>query len=78
LEGTSVHAFKHGSLCTAELSASETQILKEKARGLSDLEVASKLFLYEREVRAITQKFKKRYLNAKSPEDLWKNEGDMM
>ena len=60
-----MRTFEHESLRTAELSALESQILKEKARGLSDLEVASKLFLDEPAVRAITQKFKKRYVNGK-------------
>ena len=51
------------SFRTTELSALEAQILTEKAKGLSDLEVASRLFLYPRDVRAITQKLKKRYVN---------------
>jgi FixJ family two-component response regulator len=58
-------AYEHESLRIAELSRLERQILKEKAKGLSDLEVASRLFLYEREVRAITQKLKRRYMNGK-------------
>ena len=51
------------SFRATELSAVEAQILKEKAKGLSDLEVASTLFLYPRDVRAITQRLKKRYVN---------------
>ena len=51
------------SFRATELSAVEAQILKEKAKGLSDLEVASRLFLYPRDVRAITQRLKKRYVN---------------
>jgi len=60
-----VGVFEHESLRTGELSALESQVLKEKAKGLSDLEVASRLFLYERDVRAITQKLKRRYLSGK-------------
>ena len=45
----------------ADLSPLEIQIGKEKAKGLSNLEVALKLCLYERDVRAITQWLKKRY-----------------
>ncbi len=52
------------SFRATELSALEAQILKEKAKGLSDLEAALRLFLYPRDVRAITQKLKKRYVNA--------------
>jgi DNA-binding CsgD family transcriptional regulator len=53
------------SFRTTELSALESQILKEKVKGLSDLEVALRLFLYEREVRAIIQKLKRRHVNSK-------------
>jgi DNA-binding CsgD family transcriptional regulator len=53
------------SFRTTELSALESQILKEKAKGLSDLEVAVRLFLYEREVRAIMQRLKRRHVNSK-------------
>jgi DNA-binding CsgD family transcriptional regulator len=53
------------SFRTTELSALESQILKEKVKGLSDLEVALRLFLYEREVRAITQRLKRRHVNSK-------------
>lgn len=48
-------------VCAADLSPLETQIGKEKAKGLSNLEVALKLCLYERDVRAVTQRLKKRY-----------------
>jgi hypothetical protein len=58
-----VSAFQDESFRTAELSALESQILEEKAKGLSDLEVESRLFLYEREVRAIARKLKRRYVN---------------
>ncbi len=51
------------SFRATELSAVEALILREKAKGLSDLEVALRLFLYPRDVRAITQKLKKRYVN---------------
>jgi len=60
-----VGTFEHESLPIGELSALERQILQEKAKGLSDLEVASRLFLYERQVRAITRKLKRRYANGK-------------
>ena len=50
---------------TSDLRPLERQILEEKAKGLSDLEVASKFFLYEREVRSITQRLKKRGLDCK-------------
>ena len=53
-------AFEHESLRTGELSALESQILKEKVKGVSDLELALRLFLYEREVRAIIQGLKRR------------------
>jgi len=53
-------AFELESFRTTELSALECQILKEKVKGLSDLEVALRLFLYEREVRAIMQMLKRR------------------
>ncbi len=43
------------------LSELESRVLNEKARGLSDLEVASKLFLYESTVRAIIRQYKSRY-----------------
>ena len=59
-------AIKRKSIPTAGLSALESQILKEKAKGLSDLEVALRLFLYEREVRAIAQALKRRYADGKS------------
>jgi DNA-binding CsgD family transcriptional regulator len=45
----------------ADLSPLEIQIGKEKAKGLSNLEVALKLCLYERDVRAVTRRLKKRY-----------------
>ena len=51
------------SFRTTELSALEAQILKEKAQGLSDLEVALRLFVYPGDVRAITRRLKKRYVN---------------
>jgi hypothetical protein len=60
-------AFKLESFHTAEPSALESQILREKAKGLSDLEVALRLFLYEREVRSIMQRLKKRSLGGKLP-----------
>jgi DNA-binding NarL/FixJ family response regulator len=43
--------FQRGS--TIVLSELEKQVLSEKAKGLSDLEVAAKLLLYERAVRSI-------------------------
>ena len=46
---------------TSDLRPLERQILEEKAKGLSDLEVASKFFLYEREVRSITQSLPRRH-----------------
>jgi hypothetical protein len=52
-------------LHTPGLRPLEKQILEEKAKGLSDLEVASKFFLYEREVRSITQRLKRRGLDGK-------------
>lgn len=58
-------AFKREPFPTAGLSVLESQILKEKAKGLSDLEVALRLFLYEREVRAIAQALKRRYADGK-------------
>ena len=58
-----MRAFEHGPLHLEGLSALENQILREKARGLSNLEVASKLFLSERQVRAVTQRLKKRRAN---------------
>ncbi len=57
--------FELESFRTSELSVLESQILKEKAKGLSNPEVALKLFLYEREVRAITLTLKTRYANGK-------------
>ncbi len=38
------------------LSQLEAQILKEKAKGLSDLEVARVLFVYESTVRSVIRK----------------------
>ena len=38
----------------------EDRVLNEKAKGLSNLEVASKLFLYESTVRIIVQQHKLR------------------
>jgi hypothetical protein len=58
-----VDIFDLKSFRATELSAVEALILREKAKGLSDLEVALRLFLYPRDVRAITQKLKKRYVN---------------
>jgi hypothetical protein len=58
-------AFKRESFPTTGLSALESQILKEKAKGLSDLEVALRLFLYEREVRVIVQALKRRSADGK-------------
>lgn len=58
-----MRAFEHGSFHLEGLSALENQILREKARGLSNLEVASKLFLSERQVRAVMQRLKKRRAN---------------
>lgn len=49
------------SIYAAGLSPLEIQIGKERAKGLSDLEVALKLCLYDRDVRAVTQRLKKRY-----------------
>ena len=58
-------AFELESFRTTEPLALENQILKEKAKGLSDLEVALRLFRYEHEVRAIVQKLKRRSVNGK-------------
>jgi DNA-binding NarL/FixJ family response regulator len=65
-EGTTMAASELKSFRTTELSALESQILKEKVKGLSDLEVALRLFLYEREVRAIVQRLKRRHVNSKT------------
>jgi DNA-binding NarL/FixJ family response regulator len=40
------------------LSELEGRVLSEKAKGVSDLELASKLLLYESTVRAIVRKHK--------------------
>jgi DNA-binding CsgD family transcriptional regulator len=47
------------------LSALERRVLQEKAKGLSDLEVALRLCINEREVRTIAQRLKRRALNGK-------------
>ena len=44
------------SLHAGRLSQLEAQILNEKAKGLSDLEVARVLFVYESTVRSIIRK----------------------
>lgn len=49
-----------------ELSQLEIQILNEKAKGLSDLEVARELFLYESTVRSIVRKHMRRHNNGKA------------
>jgi len=49
-----------------ELSQLEIQILNEKAKGLSDLEVARELFLYESTVRSIVRKHMLRHNNGKA------------
>lgn len=51
---------KHELIYPAHLSLLEAHIVREKASGLSNLEVALKLCLYERDVRAVTQRLKKR------------------
>ena len=49
-----------------ELSQLEIQILNEKGKGLSDLEVACELFLYESTVRSIVRKHMLRHNNGKA------------
>jgi hypothetical protein len=44
------------SMHAGRLSQLEAQILNEKAKGLSDLEVARVLFVYESTVRSIIRK----------------------
>ena len=51
---------KHELAYPGQLSLLEAHIVREKASGLSNLEVALKLCLYERDVRAVTQRLKKR------------------
>ena len=47
----------------------EARILSEKAKGLSDLEVASKLFLYELTVRVIVGQHKLRLRSGRNHRD---------
>lgn len=61
LKEVSVDTGRFELACVADLSFLESEIVREKARGLSDLEVALKLFLYDRDVRAVTQRLKQRY-----------------
>ncbi len=44
------------SMHAGRLSQLEAQILNEKAKGLSDLEIARVLFVYESTVRSIIRK----------------------
>ena len=56
---------QHGYSPIVGLSVVENQVLREKAKGLSDLEVALRLRISERDVRAIAQRFRRRALNGK-------------
>ena len=49
-----------------KLSQLEMRILNEKAKGLSDLEIARELFLHESTVRSIIRKHVLRHNNGKA------------
>lgn len=53
------------SSCDSEASRLEQEVLSERAKGLSDLEVALKLLLDERTVRSILRRHRMRQRNAR-------------